>query len=439
MTKYILFTFILLSLMAGISWGQGTIINDSFFSPALGMTRNVTLYLPEVYFIDTTTSYPVVYFLHGFGETNTSYSEMYPVLDSLMEDGTICPMIVVKPDGSSSPYIGSFYTNSELNGDYEDYIVDDLVAYIDLNYRTLAEQRYRGISGHSMGGYGTMKLAMKHSDKFSSLTCHSGPIKFDRFPDLIPDILAERNPGEPLQPWNGPLTLMFFAMSGAFTPNLSNPPFWVDLPLDTLGNIIDSIWTKWFDHDPYTMINNYIPALESLAIYFDCGDQDELLLFPHSVEFSDTLTALGILHTFVPYAGGHSDSLVTRIDDSFIFHSLNFCGLVGEEESSKFEVRISRYTLLQNTPNPFRTSTLIRYQIPSTSHPSPITNHVTLAVYDITGRLVETLIDESQESGVYRVQWAGKNEGGEEVPSGIYFYRLTTSYQSMVKKMVLLR
>jgi len=463
MNIFLLLLILLLTFGPQITWGQGTILDDSFFSPSLGTMRNVTLYLPEGYFSNPSTTYPVVYFLHGFGGNNTSYSEMYPVLDSLISNGVICPMIVVKPDGSSTPYVGSFYTNSELNGDYEDYIVYDLITYIDSNYRTLPERRYRGISGHSMGGYGTMKLAMKHSDLYSSLTCHSGPIKFDRLQDLIPSLMAERDPGEPFQPWDGSLSLMFFAMSAAFTPNLSNPPFFVDLPLDTTGTLIDSVWIRWFDHDPYTMINLFIPALESLAVYFDCGDQDELLLFPHSVEFSDTLTALGILHTFVPYSGGHSDSLITRTDDSFIFHSINFCGPIGIFERN-FQVNLEELKLFQNYPNPFSSSTVIRYEITHTPfdkggqegdftfikggkgdlppHTSPPYQggdkegvYVRLIIYDITGRLVANLVNGMQKPGIYESPISNH----QLLSSGVYFYRLVTPSESQVLKMSFLK
>jgi hypothetical protein len=87
-------------------------------------------------------------------------------------------------------------------------------------------------------------------------------------------------------------------------------------------------------------------------------------------------------------------------------------GLLGVEENNNAKLKIGNAKLLQNQPNPFHFSTVIRYQIPST-------NHITLSIYDITGRLVETLVDKSQESGVYRVKWEGKGQS-----SGIYFYRL---------------
>jgi aminopeptidase N len=87
----------------------------------------------------------------------------------------------------------------------------------------------------------------------------------------------------------------------------------------------------------------------------------------------------------------------------------------------------ARFHLSQNKPNPFHSLTTIHYQIPKR-------NSVRLEVYDIAGRLVETLVNERQEPGVYQVQWEGKKQS-----SGIYFYRLQSDNIASTKKLVLLR
>ncbi len=90
------------------------------------------------------------------------------------------------------------------------------------------------------------------------------------------------------------------------------------------------------------------------------------------------------------------------------------------------------YNLLQNYPNPFNPSTTITYEI---ARPEKIR----LAVYDILGRQITTLVDQSQQPGIYKVVWDGKNNSGQSVSSGIYFYRLQTSDFTDVKKMILLK
>ncbi len=101
-----------------------------------------------------------------------------------------------------------------------------------------------------------------------------------------------------------------------------------------------------------------------------------------------------------------------------------------EEKNTRFKMQNAK--LSQNLPNPFHFRTVIQYQIPTTGH-------ITLKIYNITGRLVETLIDQVQESGVYSVHWVGLDDSGQKLPSGIYFYRLQSDELTSTKKLILLR
>ena len=96
----------------------------------------------------------------------------------------------------------------------------------------------------------------------------------------------------------------------------------------------------------------------------------------------------------------------------------------------------TRYELLQSYPNPFNPETRIKYTIDSRqTHSIPIT----LKIYNILGQLVKTLVDQAQEPGSYEVIWDGKDEKGNDVVSGIYFYQLTTGEFSQTKKMILIK
>ncbi|MCH7762075.1 S8 family peptidase, partial [candidate division TA06 bacterium] len=105
---------------------------------------------------------------------------------------------------------------------------------------------------------------------------------------------------------------------------------------------------------------------------------------------------------------------------------------IEEPDSGAFRKPYSEFRLFQNHPNPFHSTTLIHYALPKVS--SQEKTHVRLAVYDITGRLVETLVNQVQEPGVYKVEWEGKDQ-----PSGIYFYRLKAGDFSATRKIVVLR
>ena len=131
--------------------------------------QKVAVYLPPGYESSPTRRFPSLYLLHGFLSNNRAWTNGYQgmnlqvTMDEMIKAGKIREMIVVVPNGDNA-YHGGFYTNSSVNGNWEDYIYHELVQYIDTNYRTLARGESRGIAGHSMGGYGALMLAMRHPD-----------------------------------------------------------------------------------------------------------------------------------------------------------------------------------------------------------------------------------------------------------------------------------
>jgi len=108
-------------ILSGIAHGQGTVIDTTFYSQSLGTTPFVKIYLPEDYDPNDTTRYPVIYYLHGFSRDPNYRPFIIDILNSLIGNGTIKPVIFVKPDGSVEPLqnwdpMSSLFVNSELNG-----------------------------------------------------------------------------------------------------------------------------------------------------------------------------------------------------------------------------------------------------------------------------------------------------------------------------------
>src|SRR5215470_9057658 len=133
--------------------------------------RDVLVYLPPSYAKGPNRRYPVMYFLHGYGVGADRYWSMMAVPETAEKDiasGAAREMILVHPD-AFTVYNGSMYSNSLTTGDWEDYIARDLVSYIDGHYRTIADRNSRGLAGHSMGGYGTIRIGMKHPEIYSNL------------------------------------------------------------------------------------------------------------------------------------------------------------------------------------------------------------------------------------------------------------------------------
>lgn len=133
--------------------------------------KSIIIYLPPNYHTSN-KQYPVIYYLPGFTspieeliEGEYGGFQLQMAMDSLILSGQIDEMIVVLCDGSNF-LGGSFYVNSPLTGRYEDFIVEEVVGYLEAHFRTLKKPSSRGISGHSMGGFGAFNLAMKHPDTF---------------------------------------------------------------------------------------------------------------------------------------------------------------------------------------------------------------------------------------------------------------------------------
>ncbi len=88
------------------------------------------------------------------------------------------------------------------------------------------------------------------------------------------------------------------------------------------------------------------------------------------------------------------------------------------------------FILQQNYPNPFSTSTEIRYGL-------PVNDHVTVVIYNLSGQRIKILLSEQQQAGYHTVSWDGRNETGHKMSSGIFCYRIETARNSSTGKMML--
>ena len=134
--------------------------------------REATVYLPPSYAGAPTRRYPVLYLLHGYGGRQDTFTARLASLaesqDRLAAAPGFSEFIVVTPSAYTL-HKGSMYSASPTTGDWEKFVAEDLVAYMDSHYRTLATRMSRGLAGHSMGGYGALRIGMKRPDVFFSL------------------------------------------------------------------------------------------------------------------------------------------------------------------------------------------------------------------------------------------------------------------------------
>ncbi len=423
--KTLTFGLLLISVSCS-AFSQGSVRDTSFFSPSLDEIRHLQIYLPAGYSTGS-DRYPVVYFLHGGFMSHTDYQSIYNSLDLLIQYGRIDPLILVKPDGRAGPWELSWYASSALYGDVEEYIVEDLVQFVDGAYRTQAVPERRAIMGHSMGGFGAMRLALLHPDRYRGVASLSGGLDLSRWPDWVPSILSENGGSAPYtyNPYAGSWTqAVGFALAGAFSTNLTNPPHQVDFPLDSQGNIVSFTFARWLEQHPSRLAARLEQPAE-LAIYFDCGDADPSGVHPWNVSFADSLQALGIPYEFQSYAGGHMSQLDGRysIALDFLDAAMKQTTEIKDESRSAPE----SFLLHQNYPNPFNPSTTIEFALPRASH-------VSLTVYNLIGQQVATIIAGERPAGMFKAAW-----DAAACPGGMYIYRMRAGGFVSSKAMLLVR
>jgi len=322
----LLFLFLLLSVpsIRGLaqSYPQGTVVIDSLYSARLENkmgekpTRALSVYLPPDY-EQGDQRYPVIYYLHGFLNNHTLWPAMVDVLDYAIATRRIRPFILVVSDQRTT-YDGSFYSNSGLFGNWEDFTAYDLVHYMDTHYRTLPDRNSRGITGHSMGGYGALKLAMHHPDIFGSVYALSpgaltivreyGP-NSDTYKDL-----SEIKTAEDLQKTYFPKVIVAFAKS--WSPNPDNPPFYCDIPFEFEGGQLEArpeVLAKWYANMPLHMIDANLENLRKLrAIKLDWGRNAGERFTQQCDMFSQRLENVGITHFAEEYIGTHTSGIFTK-------------------------------------------------------------------------------------------------------------------------------
>ncbi|MDC6354794.1 MULTISPECIES: alpha/beta hydrolase [unclassified Robiginitalea] len=301
---------------------KGTVVVDSLYSTRLenpmgeATTRAVSVYLPPGY-KTSGKRYPVIYFLHGFMGDHTLYPQVVEVLDHAIARKKIRPFILVISDQKTS-YDGSFYSNSRLFGNWEDFTAFDLVNYMDSNYRTLPDKDSRGITGHSMGGYGALKLAMHHPEIFSSVYALSpGALAIVR--EYGPNSstfreLAQIRTAEELKNSYFPKVMVAFGRS--WSPNPDNPPFYCDVPFVYEGDSLvtrPEILAKWQENMPVHMIEDNLENLQQLrAIALDWGRNAGERFTQQCDMFSQRLENANIDHSAEEYIGTHVSGIYTK-------------------------------------------------------------------------------------------------------------------------------
>ena len=305
--------------------------------------REVYVYLPPSYASAKTRRFPVLYFLHGYGAKPELYWKMMTVpetADKLMGDGSVHDMILVFPN-SFTLYNGSMYSSSPTTGDWERFITRDLVQYIDSHYRTIADRASRGLAGHSMGGYGTLRIGMKYPEVYSSIYAMSSCCLMNNPSAVRPpaggqnsDKQAKAATGNGAGKGANLFAKVFSAEAAAWSPNPQNPPAFFDTPTAD-GKVLPEIAAKWIANSPLAMLDQYVTNLkEYRAFQMDVGLQDTLA--KSNQEMDASLTQVGVPHKFETYEGNHVNHIKDRFEGNVLpFFSENLQVTAGGSSKHK--------------------------------------------------------------------------------------------------------
>lgn len=275
-----------------------------------GAERTAFVFTPPGYDEHPDRRYPVVYFLHGYGATKQMYQDLVhfeEALDIAAAEGE--EFILVMPDGQSR-MLGSFYSNSPTTGDFESYIARDLVAQVDAQYRTLARREARGLAGHSMGGYGTMRLGLKFPDVFSSIYAMSACC-FRVRPYSAEDAQAAAGLSDEAVEKAEFGTLGAAPFLAAWSPDPHAPHKFASGLMED-GTIDPGVMARITANSIIPMLPQYLPSLRAMdAIALDVGNQDGLKADNDALHAE--LDRFGITHSYEIYEGGHGDKIAGRI------------------------------------------------------------------------------------------------------------------------------
>jgi len=262
------------------------VYNVEFFSETLQRNMHLNVVLPRDYKYSE-LDYPVLYLCHGY---TSNYHEFVHI--GVPEYLNRFDMIVVMVDVGNSFYINWAKSYDGKIYDYADYICNDVIKYVDENYRTIAERKGRAISGISMGGFGALSLGLSHPDLFCSVGSHSGAISYAR------DEAARLRRGEEVE-----MNPFFEIMSKDTTM------YYRDIDIEGFSTMKDRtpqgvafLNPEDADRvDPFKLVLE-IPQDELPHIYLDCGYQDGLV--NSAREFMNLL-----MENNIPFHAGFSEGV----------------------------------------------------------------------------------------------------------------------------------
>jgi S-formylglutathione hydrolase FrmB len=290
--SFLFLSFLILSFTALSSHAQSRIDCNALNSQILKQVVHYCVYLPPGYDGAATKPverYPVLYFLHGLGDNEQTLfnSGSWTLLDDLRRQHKMGDFLIVAPEGRQSFYIDS--ADGKIR--YSDFFLREFIPHIEAQYRVRPSRNARAISGISMGGYGALRFAFAHPEMFSAVSAQSAalitasPTEFD----------SAARTGAPLE----------------------------RVMTEVFGRPIAV--SHWNENSPFLLARKNSSGIRRLAIYFNCGNDDNYGFEKGAAALHEQLQKEGVKHEYHAYVGDHSlPYFLSHFPEVMEFHSRAF-------------------------------------------------------------------------------------------------------------------
>jgi S-formylglutathione hydrolase FrmB len=233
--------------------------------------------------------YPVLYFLHGLGDNERTLfnSGGWTLLDDLRSQHKMGDFLIVAPEGWRSFYVNS----ADGSFRYSDFFLQEFLPHIEAKYRIRPGRSGRAISGISMGGYGALHFGFAHPELFSAASAQSAALITESAQQLD----AASKMGEPILAVLAPV----------------------------FGKPIDA--RDWNENNPLLLARKNAAALRKVAIYFNCGQDDNYGFEKGAAQLDAELRSEGVKHEYHAYPGDHGPAyFLSHFAEVMEFHSKEF-------------------------------------------------------------------------------------------------------------------
>jgi len=294
LTPWLLLSCLLLA--GGLAAAQSRMDCSALNSRILKRPVRYCVYVPSGYDAAGTQHppkrYPVLYFLHGLGDNEQTLfnSGGWTLLDDLRNQHKMGDFLIAAPEGRRSFYVN--FADGSVR--YSDFFLQEFMPQIEAKYRIRGGRAGRAVSGVSMGGYGALRFAFAHPELFSAVSSQSAAL------------ITE-----------SPQQLDGASQTGVPILNVLSPVF---------GKPIDA--RHWNENNPLVLAKRNPAELRNLAIYFNCGQNDDYGFEKGAAALNEELVKEHVKHEYHPYPGDHSvQYFLTHFAEVMEFHSRVF-GLI---------------------------------------------------------------------------------------------------------------